>query len=125
VASNIPKNHLAQVWWDFVKKIGTMKPIRWYLDTIHTLVVRVWRIGLRAICGSCACFGKHNSRPHPTSHRYPQVKLSGKGPTQFSPAFHQVLSPTLFWNWTYLRPWTWIRVHFYFFNLKSLEHFLL
>jgi hypothetical protein len=28
VASNIPKNHLAQVWWDFVKKIGTMKPIR-------------------------------------------------------------------------------------------------
>ncbi len=93
VASMIRKNHLAQVLWDFVKKIRTIKPIRWYLDTIHTLVVRVWRIGLRAICGTSACFGKHNSRPHPTSHRYPKVKLSGKGPTQFSPAFHQ-------WVWT-------------------------
>ncbi len=31
VASNIRKNHLAQIWWDFVKKIGTIKPIRsWY-----------------------------------------------------------------------------------------------
>jgi hypothetical protein len=31
VASNIRKNHLAQIWWDFVKRIGTIKPIRsWY-----------------------------------------------------------------------------------------------
>jgi hypothetical protein len=59
-----------QIWWDFVKKIGTIKAIRWSLDTIHTLAVRVWGIGSRVICGSCACFGKHNSRPHLTSHRY-------------------------------------------------------
>jgi hypothetical protein len=63
VASNIWKNHLAQVWWDFVKRIGTIKPIRWYLDTIHTLVVRVWRIGLRVICGRCACFGRTTAEP--------------------------------------------------------------
>jgi hypothetical protein len=93
VASNIWKNHLAQVWWDSVKRIGTIKPIRWYLDTIHTLVVRVWRIGLRVICGRCACFGTHNSRTHLTSHRYHQVKIRGKGPVQLSPAFHQ-------WVWT-------------------------
>jgi len=28
VASNIRKSHLAQVLWDFVKKIRTIKPIR-------------------------------------------------------------------------------------------------
>jgi len=28
VASNIWKNHLAQVWWDFVTRIGTIKTIR-------------------------------------------------------------------------------------------------
>jgi hypothetical protein len=75
VASNIWKNHLAQIWWDFVKRIGTIKPIRWYLDTIHTLVVRVWRIGLRVICGRCSCFGTHDTRTHLTSHRYHQVKI--------------------------------------------------
>jgi hypothetical protein len=64
------------------------------LDTIHTLVVRVWRIGLRVICDVCACFGKHNSRPHLTSHRYPQVKLSGKGSAQLSPAFYKWVSTT-------------------------------
>jgi hypothetical protein len=63
------------------------------LDTIHTLVIRVWRIGLRVICASCACFGKHNSTPHLTTHRYPQLKLSGNRPAQLSPAFHQ-------WVWT-------------------------
>jgi hypothetical protein len=72
VASSIWKNQLAQIWWDFVRKIGTIKAIRRYLGTIkairrylgtiHTLVVRVWSIGFRVICGSCACFGT----PDPT-----------------------------------------------------------
>jgi len=61
---------MVPIWWDFVKKIGTIKAIQWYLDTIHNLVVRVWRIGSIVICGSCACFRKHNSRPQLTSHWY-------------------------------------------------------
>jgi hypothetical protein len=62
VASSMWKIHLVQIWWDFVRKIGTIKAIRRYLGTIHTLVVRVWSIGFRVICGSCACFGT----PDPT-----------------------------------------------------------
>jgi hypothetical protein len=97
------------IWWDFVKKMVTIKPIGWYLDTIHTLVVRVWRIGFRVICGGCACFGKHNSRPHLRSHRYPQVKLSCKGlnHTQPSPKPLQhdtLLAPPSQVEWPRARP---------------------
>jgi hypothetical protein len=43
------------------------------------------------------CFWwKHNSRPNQTSHRHPQVKLIGRGPTGVSIANHWVLNPRPF-----------------------------